>query len=359
MLDQLTGNERVKTLLRRILEAGRVPGAMLFTGEDGVGKKLFALEIAKAMNCRTPQGAEGCGQCPSCVRISKFNYPQSAESDDWKGIIWTDHPDVGMVVAPKRLLLVEQMRQIEREANFRPYEGKARLFLIEDADKLNDPSANALLKVLEEPPHTSHIVLLTSRPAMLLPTIRSRCQVIRFSPLKPQEIEKHLIENKLAGAAEARSRARVARGSLGRAVDQDFDEYTSQREAMLWVLKALAAGDDQTQLLRSAEDLNSAAIKDEYECRLDILETLIRDAWMLALNAPAESVVNEDLVGPLKQIARSLDTVRPARWISQIEEMREQLVVNINRKASTDALFLTMAASSVSDLVPKRRFLIK
>jgi hypothetical protein len=142
-------------------------------------------------------------------------------------------------------------------------------------------------------------------------------------------------------------------------VDQDFDEYTSQREAMLWVLKALAAGDDQTQLLRSAEDLNSAAIKDEYECRLDILETLIRDAWMLALNAPAESVVNEDLVGPLKQIARSLDTVRPARWISQIEEMREQLVVNINRKASTDALFLTMAASSVSDLPPKRRFLIK
>jgi DNA polymerase-3 subunit delta' len=363
MLDQLTGNERIKKLLRRILEAGRVPGAMLFTGEDGIGKKLFALEIARALNCRSPRGVEGCGQCPSCVRIAKFNYPQSADSDDWKGIIWTDHPDVGMVVAPKRLLLVEQMRQIEREANFRPYEGKARLFLIEDADKLNDPSANALLKILEEPPHTSHIVLLTSRPAMLLPTIRSRCQMIRFSPLTPQEIKKHLIDNKLAGAAEARSRARVARGSLGRAVDQDFDEYTSQREAMLRVLSALAAedasGGDRIQLLRSAEDLNAAAIKDEYECRLDILETLIRDAWMLSLNAPAESIVNEDLLDQLKQIAKNLDRVRPARWISQIEEMREQLVVNINRKASTDALFLTMAASSASDLVPKRRFLIK
>src|ERR1700674_1146958 len=132
---------------------------------------------------------------------------------------------------------------------------------------------------------------------------------------------------------------------------------------MLRVLKALAAGDAsgdyRIQLLRSAEDLNAAAIKDEYESRLDILETLIRDAWMLALNASAESVVNEDLVGQLKQIARGLDSVRPARWISQIEEMREQLVVNINRKASTDALFLTMAASSASDLPPKRRFLIK
>src|SRR6185295_10941054 len=109
---------------------------------------------------------------------------------------WTDHPDVGMVVAPKRVLLVDQMRQIEREANFRPYEGKARVFLIEDADKLNAPSANALLKVLEEPPDTSHIILLTSRPAMLLPTILSRCQMIRFSPLKPDEIESYLLANK-------------------------------------------------------------------------------------------------------------------------------------------------------------------
>ena len=88
-----------------------------------------------------------------------------------------------MVVAPKRVLLVDQMRQIEREANYRPYEGKARMFLIEDADKLNDSSANALLKVLEEPPPTSHMILMTSRPAMLLPTIRSRCQMIRFSPV--------------------------------------------------------------------------------------------------------------------------------------------------------------------------------
>ncbi len=94
--------------------------------------------------------------CRACG-LRKFNYPQSAESEDWKGIIWTDHPDVGMVVAPKRVLQVDQMRAMEREANFRPFEGKARMFLIEDADKLNDSSANALLKVLEEPPaYISH-----------------------------------------------------------------------------------------------------------------------------------------------------------------------------------------------------------
>jgi len=346
MLDQLTGNERVKSLLRRMLEAKRVPGAMLFTGEDGIGKKLFALEIARALNCRAPQGFEGCGQCPACKRIAKFNYPQSADSDDWKGIIWTDHPDVGMVVAPKRVLLVDQMRLIEREANYRPYEGKARVFLIEDADKLNEQSENALLKVLEEPPHTSHIVLLTSRPGMLLPTIHSRCQMIRFSPVTPTEIETHLLQNKLTSAAEARIRARVARGSLGRAIDSEFDEYLERRKAMLRVLQALTVSNDHIQLLRSAEEFNDARHKDEYESRLDILEALIRDAWMLALQAPSESVVNEDLLPELKKISQRLDGRRPADWISQIEELREQLVVNINRKSATDALFLTMAAAA-------------
>jgi DNA polymerase-3 subunit delta' len=346
MFDQLTGNERVKSLFRRILEAKRVPGALLFTGEDGIGKKLFALEIAKALNCRTPQNNEGCGTCPACQRIAKFNYPQSAESEDWKSIIWTDHPDVGMVVAPKRVLLVDQMRQIEREANYRPYEGKARVFLIEEADKLNEQSENALLKVLEEPPHTSHIVLLTSRPGMLLPTIHSRCQTVRFSPVSADEIEAHLLKHKLASAAEARMRARVARGSLGRAVSDEFDSYVEMRAAMLKVLQALAVSDDRIQLLRSAEELNDARHKDEYEARLDILEALIRDAWMLALNAPAEKVVNEDLLPELKKISTRLDGERPAGWLSQTEELREQLIVNINRKSATDSLFLTMAAAA-------------
>ncbi|HEV7796748.1 MAG TPA: DNA polymerase III subunit delta' [Pyrinomonadaceae bacterium] len=346
MFDQLTGNERVKNLLKRIVEAGRIPGALLFTGEEGIGKKLFALAIAKALNCKSPRGVEGCGRCPSCVRIGKFNYPQSSESDDWKGIIWTDHPDVGMVVAPKRILLVEQMRLIEREANYRPYEGNARVFLIDDAEKLNDSSANALLKVLEEPPHTSHIVLLTSRPDMLLPTIRSRCQMIRFSPLAPKEIEAHLLQNKIASAGEARVRARVARGSLGRSLESGFDDFVSQRAGMLQLLQALAVTDDRIQLLRSAEEFNDARHKEDYESRLDILETLIRDAWMLSLQAPPESVVNEDLLPQLQQISERLDSRRPASWISQIEEMREQLVVNINRKAATDSLFLTMAAAA-------------
>jgi DNA polymerase III subunit delta' len=345
MFDQLTGNERVKQLLRRMLESGRVPGALLFSGEEGIGKKLFALEIAKALNCRTPQGVEACGTCPTCTRISHFNFPQSEDSDEWKKIIWTDHGDVGLVVAPKRVLLVDQMRQIEREANFRPFEGKARIFLIDEADRLNEPSANALLKVLEEPPGTSIIVLITSRPAVLLPTIRSRCQGIRFSPLTAAEIEQHLLTNKLATPAEARLRARSANGSIGRALTGDLESFKERREAMLGVLTALTITGDYSRLLRLAEEMNEATHKDEYEFGLDLLESLIRDALMLSLGVDPKQLTNEDLLPQLTKIAQQMNSLSPTSWIAQIEDLREQLLVNINRKPATDALFLSMAAN--------------
>jgi DNA polymerase-3 subunit delta' len=345
MFDQLTGNERVKQLLRRMLGSGRVPGALLLSGEEAVGKKLFALEIAKALNCRTPQGVEACGTCPACVRMSRFNYPQSDESDDWKKIIWTDYGDVGMVVAPKRLLLVEQMRQIESEANFRPFEGKARVFIVDDADKFNDASANALLKTLEEPPPTSHIILITSRPAMLLPTIRSRCQTIRFSPLTAAEIEQHLLKNKLATPAEAGLRARAGNGSIGRALAGDMESFKERRDAMLQVLTALAVTGDHSRLLRLAEEMNEAKHKDEYEFALELLETLIRDALMVSFGISSGQVINEDVLPHLKKISERIDSRSASAWISRIEELREQLIVNINRKPATDALFLSMAAS--------------
>ena len=355
MFDQLTGNSRVKAVLKRMLANGRLPGAMLFTGEEGVGKKLFALEVARALNCRTPKDHEACGVCSPCTRIMKLNYPQREDAEEWTQIIWTDHSDVGLVVAPKRVLRVEQMRQIEKEANFRPFEGKARVFLIDEADKLNDASANALLKVLEEPPKTSHLILITARPAMLLPTILSRCQMIRFSPLTPEEIESHLLKNKLVDAKTARLRARAAGGSMGRALSGDLVTFTSQRKAMLKVLNALAINDDRADLLRSAEQLNEAQYKEEFEERLEVLETLIRDAWILSLGVESAQLVNQDLSAELREISKKIDSSRAADWILHIEDLREQLIVNVNRKVTTDALFMVMAGDVEAPKRPKVR----
>ena len=354
MFDQIAGNSRVKEVLKRMLDSGRLPGALLLAGEEGVGKKLFALEIARALNCRTPRNGEACGQCSACTRIAKLNYPEREDADEWNQIIWTDHPDVGLVIAPKRVLRVEQMRQIEKEANFRPFEGKARVFLIDEADKLNDASANALLKVLEEPPRTSHLILITARPAMLLPTILSRCQMIRFAPLTPDEIETQLTKTNV-DKKTARLRARAAGGSMGRALAGDLVTFTSQRKAMLKVHNALVISNNRAELLRSAEQINEAQYKEEFEERLDVLETLIRDAWMLSLGVKPSQLVNEDLLAELQPISDKLDSGRAGNWILQIEDMREQLIVNINRKVTTDALFLTMAGDVAAQRRPKVR----
>lgn len=345
MFDKLIGNQRVKELLRRMLERGRVPSALLFSGEEGIGKKLFAVEIAKALNCRSLRGIEACDRCPSCVRISVFNYPESKDPDDLKRIIWTNHPDVGLVVPPGRVHRVDQMRDIEREANYRPFEGATRVFLVDDAHKLNDAASNALLKTLEEPPPTSLVILITSHPAALLPTIRSRCQSIRFSPLTAAEIEQHLLMNKLTTPEEARLRARFASGSLGLALTGDVGDYREQRSFMLQVLSVLALKAGRAELLRAAEELNAAHNKDSYESSLDLLEALIRDALMLSLGVSEKQLINKDLVPQLGKIAQKVDSRRARAWISKIEELREQLAVNINRKVATDALFLSMAAT--------------
>lgn len=345
MFDQLAGNDRVKQLLRRMLESRRVPGALLFSGEDGVGKKLFALELARALNCRSRKGIEACGECTICRRTFELNYPDSKDPDILQEIIWSNHRDVGLVIPPGRVFRVNQMRNIEREANYRPFEGAARVFLVDDADKFNENSANALLKILEEPPPTSHIILITSRPAVLLPTIRSRCQAIRFSPLTADEIEKHLLAKKQVKPAEARLRARTAGGSLARALSGDLETFQDRRDAMLQVLSAVAISGDRSRLLRLAEEMNDANHKDDYEISLEILEALIRDALMLSLGVDSKRLVNEDLASQLGKIAERVDSSKAISWISQIEEVREQLVVNINRKPATDALFLSMAST--------------
>jgi DNA polymerase-3 subunit delta' len=297
------------------------------------------------LNCRTPLKAEACDHCSSCVRISQSKFPEYSDDKENKDrIVRSDHPDVLLARPYNRVLRIGPMREIEQEANYRPFEGGARVFIIEEANRLNEASSNALLKTLEEPPRSSHLVLITSRPAQLLPTIRSRCQVVRFAPLSPSEIEAHLLKGREVSPVDARLLSKVARGSIGRALSTDLESYRKQREAMMDVVTALSLTPDRARLLRASEEMNDAKRKDEYEPRLDVLATIIHDVWVLSLGATDERVLNQDLRSQLSHVASSLGgSSRASRWLSQIEQHRRGLDVNINRKIATDALFLMMA----------------
>ncbi|CAN5627612.1 DNA polymerase III subunit delta' [soil metagenome] len=341
MFSKLVGNDHIKTILKRFITNQRVPNSLLFAGEEGIGKRLFALELAKSFVCQNLQNGEACDKCKSCLRADKFTFPKPDDRDEYRKVMFSEHADIGTVIPYKRNILVDAIRHLEREANFRPFEAASRFFIINDADKMNAEASNALLKTLEEPPATSHIFLITSRPDALLPTIRSRVQTLRFAPIETKEIENHLLETKQCSQSDAKFLAKLAHGKLGSALELDIEKFRARRELMFKVLQSLLQTGDRTVLLQTAEEMNDAKNKDDYEKYLDALQTLIHDVWTLKLGG--QEIVNADIQSHLQKFTENADRKKLSNWLTEIELMRERFAVNINKKIATDSLFMEMA----------------
>jgi DNA polymerase-3 subunit delta' len=344
MFSKLVGNNKTKDLLLRMLAGGRVPHALLFAGPDGVGKKEFALELARALMCQSPTDERACGNCAVCNRVGVFDLPGSEKGEDYDRVFLSDHPDVGLVIAYKRNLRVGAIRELEREANFRPFESHLRVFVIDDADKMNDAASNALLKTLEEPPSTTQLILVSSRPESLLQTIRSRCQTIRFAPIETGEIEKVLLESQKFSHEDASLAAHVSGGSIARALNMDVTQFRATRDSMLGILQSALISGDISSMLQTAEQMNDAKNKDRYEETIGILQTLIRDVFALKNGSGIATLINSDIMPQLSELADHADPPALLRWNIEIEELLASLNVNVNRKIATDALFVKMAA---------------
>jgi DNA polymerase-3 subunit delta' len=348
MFTQLVGNIQAKHTLKRLIANGRLPNSLLFVGPTGIGKRQFALETARTVLCGDKAGDEACGVCSLCMHIADFVIPtESTDSnkDQFKKVFFGGSRDVGIVVPYKNFILVDASRDLEKEVNFRPSDGPARFFIVDNADQMNEAAANALLKTLEEPPATSYLFLITSRPDSLLPTIRSRCQTIRFAPLSPQEIEGYLVGERAMQHHEAALAARLARGSIGRAVHLNVVQFKTQRERMFDVVKNAVSTGDRAALLKISEELNDAKNKDSFAQNIDILESLIHDVWSVAISDDTSRLVNTDLNADIQQLASDASPQSLTEWLRLIEEMRLNFTVNINRKIAADALFVTMAGA--------------
>src|SRR5712692_2988036 len=194
------GHRRLVGLLSRSVRHETLPPSLIFAGPDGVGKRLAAIATAQALNCIAGDDlSDACGVCAACSRIAR-------------GI----HPEV-LVVEPGEngSIKIEQVREIVDRAAYRPFEGRRRVVIIDEADALVAPAQNALLKTLEEPPPSSVLILVTSRPDVLLPTVRSRCPQLRFRQLGAHDIAAALVARGHA-ETEARVIAATADGSIGR-----------------------------------------------------------------------------------------------------------------------------------------------
>lgn len=314
---EVAGHDRLKSFLRRVLQRGRLPHAVLLSGPEGVGKKLLAVECCTALLCESPSEAESCGVCRSCSRASR-------------GL----HPDLSIVKpATPNAIRIDQVREMVRGVQARPFEGRARGFVVDEAHLLTEEAQNALLKSLEEPPPTSRIFLVTAAPLGLLPTIRSRCQELRATALPTAEVESFLVRRGIP-APQARLRALLAAGSIGLALALDSETYVRVREDAVRALDVAVAGDDSASL-EAAERLAEA---EDPVLALTILRSLLRDVHALGAGATAERLVNADLVDRLRPLSGGPLGVRARGLAEAVGQTRTLVKGNANRLLAFDEL---------------------
>lgn len=290
--DALVGQEAAVEALRRAIASGRLPHALLLYGPEGVGKATCAGVLARALNCAASGYVDACGRCVSCRKVAR-------------GL----HPDV-MWIAPAGaggMIKVGQVDDVIAAVAFRPYEGRRRVVVIDEAHRLNPASQNRLLKTLEEPPPSSMIVLVTPAPQSLLATVRSRCQALRFRPLPLQALRRRL-EREGLPAEEARLRAALCSGSLGRAIDFDLAEYLDRRQSAEKALHDARRGG--VALLESAETLlakGSGRRKSEQAASvMAAMRDVLRDLLVLGSGGETGLLVNADRAADWRPWAEAL-----------------------------------------------------
>ena len=212
----VAGQETAVAMLRADLARRRLPSAYLFAGPDGVGKRLLAVELAKALNCDAG-GNDACDHCPTCLKTHNRNHPD----------VWWIEPS-----APHETLKIERVRELLPHIGMRPFEGRYQLLIIVGAEQLTEEAANALLKTLEEPAHNTLFILTTANRAACLPTIVSRCRLIPCMRLPEPLIIERLTAEHGVDATAASALARVADGSLGRALARHQAGWWDRQQAL-------------------------------------------------------------------------------------------------------------------------------
>jgi DNA polymerase-3 subunit delta' len=388
----LIGQRRAETILARALLHHGVGNAYLFLGATGSGKSTAARLFAQAINCEAvggrqegaaepalsaqrptvhppkacppygggepnpqrPERLSPCGVCESCRRIAAGT-----------------HPEV-LVVRPAsqkgQNISVDQAREIRRNAALRPKLGTRRVYLIPNAEAFNEDSANALLKTLEEPSPFLTLILCAPNPSLVLPTVRSRCQIVRFGLAPPAEIAQALVNSGTEKAlAEALARASGGRPGLAISWAGDAAVLQQRRQVLDLFARAVAAQREAKRnpstgvvSLRLAEKLVRLVSKEPepgdapprpaktlHIDNLDVGLTYLRDLLLLSTGAAEDLAYNQDRLPELAEAVRYTDTARLLDDIGAVREAQQLLERNVNAQLVLERMFWALIAGRI------------
>jgi DNA polymerase-3 subunit delta' len=345
--DSIVDQESVVRRLSKINRKGNIPHALLFTGLDGVGKRKTAKVFAMACNCmcsnRMPYGSDNektappaeamraafpCGECRACRKID-------AEL----------HPDIIFIQPQKGTIKISQIRDLCHMLAMKPYEAKQRVVIITEAHAMNPEAGNALLKLLEEPPGRTLLILTAPHSRNILPTIISRCQHVRFKPISQQTLSSFLIDEYGFRSEEAKILSALANGSMTKARSLVETGWISQRD---WILSVLGyQKKDDTGVgnvdLSLAFSERIARQKDNIPDVLDIFMAWFRDLMIYPL-AP-EKIINKDLMDHIHSISRHTNTSSVLSKFETVLKAREMIDGNANPRLTLDVMMTRLMVS--------------
>ncbi len=322
----ILGQDRAVSMLKSALSRKKLAHALVFSGPEGTGKKLCAKALAMELNCEKTPGAGACIRCPECRQIQK-----------------NTHPDVNIISPEGKAgeIKIETIRELRKEMHLKPVRARYKVFVLDGAHNLNTESSNALLKVLEEPPEQSVIILITSEPYSLAPTIASRCQSLKFHRLSASQTIKVLEKDPGIPRGDVCLLAKLSEGSPGKAYEIIESGLERRKEVLEWIFSELnlnksPSGINIFNILKQGDEKTGLTAKDSSMKRknlsvfFNILSSWYRD--VLASAAGGDELVNEDFSARIKKHAGALGARGASKALEALLAAQEQVRLFANPK---------------------------
>lgn len=323
--DNIIGQAQNKEHINKSIQTGKISHAYIFYGEKGSGKKTLADLFARALQCEA-EGDKPCNECASCKQALHHNQPD---------IIYVQHEKPGVISVD------EIRRQVNNDIAVKPYSSARKIYVIDEAEKMNIQAQNALLKTLEEPPSYAVIMLLTTNQEALLQTIRSRCVTLTMKPVPDTELQRYLMHTVQVPDYKAGICAAFARGNVGRAkelaVSQEFDELKEEVLQLLQHLQEKSLS-DLAAFAKTKADKNSNT-----EAFLELLQMWYRDVLLYKATGSGENLIFKEEQQAVKKMAVRSTYEGLNRILKSIEEARTRLAGNVNAELTLEWLLLVCA----------------
>lgn len=315
----IIGNQRVKNILSKALKRGRVPGSLMLIGPEGVGKRAAALVIAKALNCLNKQD-DACENCDHCRAINKGFFPDVLETKPEKNVI-----------------RIDQVREMTQVVYLKPMSGRRKIFIVNPAESMTMEASNSILKVLEEPPELSHIILLTENHFQLLPTIKSRCQKLTFTPVSHSDIQNALIEKGM-NKNQARILSLMSQGNLRRVMDIKWNDAEKERRTAWNIFISLRERRNAATFFKKYSQYSRNKLNEEFTGILEILASFIRDLILLKTGGDKKLLMNPDWESQLQAHLNTSEWGGFLELLKQLDDIIFSLQKNLNAKIVMESM---------------------